>query len=196
MPVEIDIFSDYVCPYCVLFEAALSEAGRDLDIELNWKPVELRPYPNETLRPEDNYLPDAWQASVYPLAKALKVPLKLPSISPQPYSRLAHEGYRFAERAGKAGEYNTRVFAAFFQEDRDIGDLDVLTSLAGDTGLDADAFRAALESGEFTDAHNEALQEAAALGIHSVPSVWINGQQIPLTYDTDALHSILVQLGE
>ena len=181
MPIQIDIYSDYVCPYCVLFEAALAEAGRDLDLQLNWKPVELRSWPNETLRPEDNYLPDAWRRSVYPLAEQLNVPLKLPSISPQPYSRLAHEGYQFAERAGKAKVYNQRVFSAFFQDDLDIGDLDVLTRLAEEIGLDSGAFRAALAAGEFTAVHSEALQEAAARGVHSVPSVWVNGQPLSLT---------------
>jgi predicted DsbA family dithiol-disulfide isomerase len=191
MPIQIDIYSDYVCPYCVLFEVVLAEAGRDLDLQLNWKPVELRPWPNDTLRPEDNYLPDAWRRSVYPLAEQLNVPLKLPSISPQPYSRLAHEGYQFAERAGKANEYNQRVFSAFFQDDLDIGDLDVLTRLAEEVGLDAGAFRAALEAGEFSAAHSEALLEAAARGVHSVPSVWVNGQPLPLTYDAVALRSLL-----
>jgi predicted DsbA family dithiol-disulfide isomerase len=191
MPIQIDIYSDYVCPYCVLFGAALEQAGDDLDLQLNWKPVELRPWPNETLRPEDDYLPDAWQRSVYPLAEQLQVPLKLPSISPQPYSRLAHEGYQFAERAGKAKAYNQRVFTAFFQEDLDIGDLDVLTSLAEELDLDAAAFRAALEAGEFTAGHNQALQEAAERGVHSVPSVWVNGQPLPLTYDAAALRSFL-----
>ena len=193
MTIHIDIFSDYVCPYCMLFEAALIEAGRDLDIRINWKPVELRPYPNQTLCPEDDYLPAVWKASVYPLAAQLNVPLRLPSISPQPYSRLAHEGAQFAALAGESDAYNARVFSAFFQQDRDIGDLDVLTSLAGETGLDEKEFRAALESGRFTAAHNEALQEAAELGVHSVPSVWINDQPMPLTYDAVTLRSRLLK---
>ncbi len=191
MTIHIDIYSDYVCPYCILFEAVVNEAGADLDIRVNWKPVELRPYPNPTLRPEDDYLPAVWKASVYPLAEQLKVPLRLPSVSPQPYSRLAHEGAQFAALAGKSDEYNARIFNAFFQEDRDIGDLDVLASLAGETGLGEEEFRAALESGRFTAAHNEALQEAAERGVHSVPSVWINAQPIPLTYDASALRSLL-----
>ncbi len=191
MTVQVEIYSDYVCPYCVLFETVLDKASSDLDITVDWKPVELRPYPNATLRPEDDYLPDAWKRSVYPLADSLNVSLKLPSISPQPYSRLAHEGYRFTEMAGCAAEYNQAVFKAFFQEDRDIGDIDVLMSLAGHIGIDENKFRTALESGRFTDAHNTALAEAAELGVQSVPSVYVNGQSLPLTYDVDALRALL-----
>jgi predicted DsbA family dithiol-disulfide isomerase len=191
MKAHVEIYSDYVCPYCVLFEAVLNQASRDLDITVDWKQVELRPYPNATLRPEDDYLPDAWKRSVYPLAESLNIALKLPSISPQPYSRLAHEGYRFAEVAGRAAEYNAAVFKAFFQDDRDIGDVEVLTTIAASIGLEQNKFRTALESGKFTSAHNAALAEAAELGVHSVPSVYINGQPLPLTYDADVLRSLL-----
>lgn len=192
MKTHVEIYSDYVCPYCVLFEAVLDQASRGIDITVEWKPVELRPHPNATLRPEDDYLPDVWKRSVYPLAEALNIALKLPSISPQPYSRLAHEGYRFAEIAGRAAEYNAAVFKAFFQEDRDIGDVDVLLSIAASIGLDQNEFRTALESGQFTSAHNASLAEAAELGVHSVPSVYINGQPQPLSYDADTLRSLLV----
>ena len=102
MPIKIDVFSDYVCPYCMLFESALTEATRDLDVDVQWQPFELRPKPTPTLRPEDDYLPNVWKKSVYPLARKLDVPITLPSISPQPYTRLAHEGFQFAKQAGKS----------------------------------------------------------------------------------------------
>ncbi len=60
-------------------------------------PFELREYPTPTLRTEDEYLPRIWKRSVYPTAERLGVPIKLPSISPQPYSRLAFVGFQFAQ---------------------------------------------------------------------------------------------------
>ncbi len=194
MTIKIDVFSDYVCPYCVLFESALTEATRDLDVDVQWQPFELRPEPTPTLRPEDDYLPSVWKKSVYPLAHKLGVPLSLPSISPQPYTRLAHEGFQFAKQAGKVLEYNTRVFHAFFQEDRDIGDLAELTSLAGEIGLDEASFRTALESGEFAESHKQSLKKAMEFGINSVPSVFIDGKLLQGMYDPKALRSLLVNL--
>ncbi len=194
MTIKIDVFSDYVCPYCTLFESALTEATHDLDVDVQWQPFELRPEPTPTLRPEDDYLPNVWKKSVYPLAHKLDVPITLPSISPQPYTRLAHEGFQFAKKAGKALEYNQRVFRAFFQEDRDIGDLAELTTLAGEVGLDEHLFRAALESGEFTDSHDGALHKAMEFGVNSVPSVFIDGHLLQGVYDPKALRSLLVNL--
>ncbi len=194
MTIKIDVFSDYVCPYCMLFESALTAATHDLDVDVHWQPYELRPEPTPTLRPEDDYLPDVWKKSVYPLAHKLGVPLSLPGISPQPYTRLAHEGFQFAKKAGKALEYNARVFRAFFQEDRDIGDLAELSKLADEIGLDESSFRAALESGEFAKPHKQSLKKAMELGVNSVPGVFIDGKALQGVYDPKTLRSLLLNL--
>ena len=123
-------------------------------------PFELRPSPARRLRPEDDYLQNAWTGSVYPLAKQMGVAMVLPRISPQPYSHLAFEGYQHARERGKANEYNLRIFEAFFQEEQDIGEIDVLSHLAGEVGLDPDSFRKDLEARKYQEAHQQALQHA------------------------------------
>jgi predicted DsbA family dithiol-disulfide isomerase len=123
-------------------------------------PFELRPSPARRLRPEDDYLQSAWTSSVYPLAKQMGVAMVLPKISPQPYSHLAFEGYQHALEHGKANEYNFRVFEAFFQEERDIGEVDVLSKLAADVGLDSDSFQKDLETRKYQEVHQQALQHA------------------------------------
>ena len=71
-------------------------------------PFELRPYPNETLRPECDYLQRAWQQSVDPIARRMGVPIRLPAVSPQPHTHLAFEGYQYAREHGRGNEYNHR----------------------------------------------------------------------------------------
>ncbi|MFD0267779.1 DsbA family protein [Streptomyces sp. NPDC127106] len=177
-PVKIQIWSDYVCPFCMLAEGPLEEATQGLDVEIEWKPFELRPHPQPTLRPEDTYLPDIWRRAVYPMARSMDVDITLPTVSPQPYTRLASEGHQYAAEQGKGTEYTRRVFRAFFQEDLDLGQPDVLTALARDIGLDADAFRAALDNGTYRDTHQQALREAAAHRIQSVPTLLVGGTRI------------------
>ena len=41
------------------------------------------------------------------------------------------------------------MFTAFFQEEKDIGDISVLTELAEELGLDGEDFRKALETGTY-----------------------------------------------
>ncbi|WP_150135166.1 DsbA family oxidoreductase [Streptomyces hyaluromycini] len=171
--VGIKVWSDYVCPFCMLAEGPMHEATHDLDVEIEWMPFELRPHPAPTLRPEDEYLPAIWARSVYPMARRMNVDITLPTVSPQPYTRLAFEGYRYAAEHGRGAEYTPRVLRAFFQENRDIGRLGVLTAVASELGLDEAAFTAALTAGTYTEAHQEALRTAAAYRVSVVPTLVI-----------------------
>ncbi len=123
-------------------------------------PFELRPEPNPTLRPEGEYLRRAWSQAVYPIARRMGVPIQLPPVSPQPHTHLAFEGYQYAREHGKGNEYNHRVLEAFFVEGRDIGDVGVLTTLAGEVGLDEGEFGDALRSRKYREAHRQALRHA------------------------------------
>ena len=77
-----------------------------------------RPSPTPTLKPEGQYLQSAWQNGVYPTAKRMGTDIKLPTVSPQPYTAKAFEGYHFAAEHGKGVEWTHAVFKAFFQQDR------------------------------------------------------------------------------
>jgi predicted DsbA family dithiol-disulfide isomerase len=180
MTVNIKVFSDYICPYCFLAEFPLAAAIQDKDVEVEWLPFELRPAPQPTLKPEDNYLQTVWRQSVYPLARKMDVEIKLPSISPQPYTHLAFEGYQYAKEHGLANQYNDRVLRAFFQEDQDIGQIDVLTKLAEAIGLNAAEFKAVLETRKYRTVHQQALEYATEqIGINSVPTFMIGDRIFP-----------------
>lgn len=90
-------------------------------------PFELRPYPTPTLKPEGDYLQNGWKNNVYPTAERFGVKIILPNVSPQPYTHLAFEGFQYAKEYGKGNNYNHRVLKAFFQEEQDIGKVEVLT---------------------------------------------------------------------
>ncbi|MGH3311565.1 MAG: DsbA family oxidoreductase [Streptomyces sp.] len=168
--VPIRVWSDYVCPFCMLAESPLRQATAGLDVDIRWMPFELRPHPTPTLRPEDEYLPAVWKRAVYPMARRMGVDITLPTVSPQPYTRLAFEGYQYAAEHGEAAEYTPRVLSAFFQENRDIGQLDVLCDIAGELELDTREFRTALEEGTYSEAHRKALRTAAAHRVSVAPT--------------------------
>ncbi|MFE3874846.1 DsbA family protein [Kitasatospora sp. NPDC059146] len=174
--IGIKVWSDYVCPFCMLAEGPLHEATRDLDVDIEWMPFELRPHPTPTLRPEDDYLPAIWDRAVYPMARRLGVDITLPTVSPQPYTRLAFEGYRYAAEHGRAAEYTPRVLRAFFQENRDIGEVAVLADIAAELGLDSADFAEALTSGRYTEAHRAALRDAEANRVSVAPTIIIDGR--------------------
>lgn len=176
---QIHVWSDYVCPFCLiadeLTERAISGRG---DVEVVHHAHELRPYPAATLRPEEPYLPDIWARAVYPMARHHRVPMNLPSISPQPYTATAFRGSLYAADQGVAHAYHRRVMTAFFRENRDIGDRATLADLATDVGLDGAGYLNALDDDTYARRHQLALEESAAMGITVVPTIVIGSRRI------------------
>ena len=165
---------------------------RGKDVEVEWMPFELRPEPHETLRPEGDYLQRAWRQSVYPTARRMGVPIKLPAVSPQPHSHLAFEGFQYAREHGRGSEYNHRVLEAFFVESRDIGDIGVLTTLAGEVGLDEKEFEEALRGRKYQEAHRRALRHAyREAGITGVPVFVIGDQVLTGLQDRETLEAVI-----
>ena len=192
MSIKIKVYSDYVCPFCYLAEFPLREAIRGKDVEVEWMPFELRPYPDETLRPEGDYLQRAWTNSVYPIARQMGVPIKLPTVSPQPHTHLAFEGFQFAQEHDKGNEYNHRVLAAFFVENQDIGNINVLTKLAGEVGLTEKDFEEALKSRKYREAHQQALRHAyEEAGGTGVPMFVIGDQTLSGLQDRGTLEAVI-----
>lgn len=174
---RITIYTDYVCPYCLLAEHVIEEVIKEDDVEICWRPYELRPAPMPTLRVEDPYLPNIWKQSVYPMAEQLGVPIKLPTISPQPRTSNAFEVLAFAEEKGLGHTFSMSVLKAFFQENLDIGDPEILAYLGAGVGLKHKDVLVALEKGTYREQHKEAIRHANEdMEISSVPTIVIGSK--------------------
>ena len=158
-------------------------------------PFELRPEPTPTLHPDSDYLQKAWTNSIYPMAERFGVEMHLPTVSPQPHTRLAHEGMLFARKHGGddiANAFNDAVFRAFFVESKDIGDPKVLARIAGEVGLNPDKFTQALDSGNYTDVHRYLLQHAAReMRVEAVPTIVIGTQVLRGLYPQEVIGAVL-----
>ena len=103
------------------------------------------------------------------------IPIFLPKVSPQPYTRLAFEGSFAASSQKKAKEYNHRIFTAFFQDSLDIGKQSVLESCAADIGIDSNKFGLDLTNGRFrNECDRQLIIGREHLQISSVPTFIIN----------------------
>ncbi len=157
-------------------------------------PFELRPEPTPTLRPEGDYLKKAWAERVYPLAERLGVEIRLPEVSPQPHTHLAHEGALYARDKGRANEFSHSVMSAFFQLSRDIGDPIVLTDIAENVGLDPIEFkREVLDERRFSAERERLERHAQDLGIHAVPTFFIGEQVLQGLYPQETLTQVIDQ---
>jgi len=193
LTVKISVYSDYVCPFCFLAKQPLYEVLQERDnIDIEWIPFQQRVQPHNTLGPEDQSL--HWEQFVYPLAKKMGISIVLPNVSPYPGSHLAAEAYYFAKMNGKANEYNDRLLHAFFQEQQNISQVEVLADIASSVGLDNDACRKALEQRLYREVHEKAMAYAYnELGILTAPTFLIGRTKVSGIQSKETLEQIIEQ---
>lgn len=178
--IVLDIWSDYVCPFCYLELPAVTRLQQEFGplLEVVWRAFELRPDPVPTLDPDGDYLHTVWNRSVYPMAEKLGMRLKLPPV--QPRSRKAFEAVAFARDAGRFDTMHLALFRGFFEHGRNIGDSAELLRLAEENGIDSNALRAALQDGRYTGQVLQDERQAQALGISGVPLMLVRRAGAPM----------------
>jgi predicted DsbA family dithiol-disulfide isomerase len=72
------------------------------------------------------------------------------------------------------GEMHAALFRAFFEDGRDIGEVEVLEDVAASVGLDRERLQAALDAGRHTAKVLEDQRLAAELGLGGVPAMLIS----------------------
>lgn len=193
---DILFVTDFVCPYCLVAKVALEEALKETGIqaEIRIQPLELTPESRERVDVcRDEARKKRYQILVEP-AKALGLDMKLPpAVCPRPYTRLAFEGMFFAREKGGDARYSDLTYRAYFEEELDIGELDVLCRIAEKAGLDTEQFRKALEEGTYTEQVREAVAYSRdELQVTGVPSIYLNGEKISVeTYTKEEMIRIL-----
>ncbi|SNS41744.1 Predicted dithiol-disulfide isomerase, DsbA family [Noviherbaspirillum humi] len=167
--IRIDVWSDYVCPFCYLELPALNRLQREEGsaLEIVWHAFELRPEPKPTLDPHGEYLRTTWARSVYPMAEERGLALKLPPV--QPRSRLAFQAVAHAREQGRFDAMHEALFRGFFEQGRDIGRLEVLLELGKEAGVEEAGLRDALEKGTHLQQVLDDERMAHDFGITGVP---------------------------
>ncbi len=110
-------------------------------------------------------------------------------------SRLAQELARWAvgQPAGEA--IHDPLFKAYFVDNLNIGNVDVLVEIAEKAGYDPAAAREALSKREFSDAVDADWQRSRDLGLTGVPTFVAGGHGVVGAQPLEALQSLLDQAG-
>lgn len=208
----IDIWSDVMCPWCVIgyqnLTTALEELGGEVAAEVRWLPFELNPdMPPEGEEsaahiarkygrtPEQA---EAGRTMMAERARAVGFPFDFTGAGTPPPSMLwntfdAHKLLRWT-LASAGPEVQTRLklalFAAHFQQRRPMNDRAVLLDVAESAGLDRTAAGAALDDPVVAETVRAEERQAWELNIGGVPAMIFDGKfllpgaQEPETYVT------------
>lgn len=188
--VRLDIFSDPVCPWCLVGKANLDRALADHPghpFQIQWHPFQLNPdMPPEGVA-KRAYLEakfggkarvDAIHDRLREVARSAGVDMDPDKPQRMPNTLNAHRLIHWAGIESVQSPVVTALMQAYWSQGRDIGDLETLADIAAENGMDRDATLRLLQSD--ADAEDIAARDAdaRAKGVTSVPTFLIAQQYV------------------
>jgi len=180
---KIEIWSDVMCPFCYIgkrnFETALAQFPDKEHIEVVWKSFQLDPtMPEVANETQEEYLVKRKGMSVEQVkgmlenvtqsAKQVGLDYHLDK-SVVVNSQKAHRLIQFAKTKGLGDEVEERLFKAFFTEGKSIADIETLTQLGKEIGLDETELQTAFTDDKYAYLVKQDIQEARQIGVRGVP---------------------------
>jgi len=187
---KIEVWSDYVCPFCYIgkkqLEKAIKNSGYDGQIAVEFKSFLLDPTtPIDTEESIYTSLARKYNMSeqevenmtknVASRAKEVGLDYNFDDMKTA-NTTAAHRLAKLAAEQGKAEIYNERLMKAYFLEGEAIGRHDVLKRLAKEAELDMETVQRVLESNEYEEAIEQDIYEAQQIGVRGVPFFVFNNK--------------------
>lgn len=189
---QIEIFSDIACPWCFVgkrrFERALEQfrASHDDEVEVVYRSFELSPdTPVDFTGSSVDFLVQHKRMPVAQVEQMLAQMTELAAGEGLAYdfdtvqhtnTRRAHELLHHAKAHGVQAALKERLLAAYFEQGRNVADVDELVDLGADVGLDRDATREALTTSRYAGAVQADIDQAVDYGIGGVPFYVVDGR--------------------
>ena len=203
--VEVEIWSDVVCPWCYIgkrrFEKAVAELADEIDVDIVFRPYQLDPTASpgkagpviETYAKKfggyeraqaiiDHVTEVAAESGIqFRMDRALRA-----------NTLLAHRLLWLAQATGQQRALKERLLQAYFIDGLDVGDPHVLADCAADVGLDHDRVLGFLDSDDGLAEVRAELQAAAELEITAVPTFVFDGKwMVPGAQDPTTFVQVL-----
>jgi predicted DsbA family dithiol-disulfide isomerase len=176
MTIHIDIWADFICPYCYLTTCYLAHLKDDYALEVRWHAWELRPPRTVPHTPEDRQnLTARYEADVYPRLREACGHAPTP-IALDLDSRPALILEQYAHEQGDSWAFHTAVAHAYWRDGQDISDTAVLQAIGASLGWAADAVTAALHNSGYEQAVLGDIEDAREIhAIRGIPLMIFSG---------------------
>jgi predicted DsbA family dithiol-disulfide isomerase len=208
--VNIDFWSDIVCPYCGLMDhrlrAAIGQAPFGAQVTVRHRSFQLHPdLPREGISQRELFtqvgLPQSAVATTLrPIEQQAKAEGLTPfhaidrTLGPTDY---AHELLAYATGEGRGDEAWHAMFRAHFGQARKLWTVAEVLAFAAEIGLDQREAAEALRMRRYRDQVNADQREAQRLGAHGTPFLVINGRYaIPGAIGPDDLLTAMTKAWE
>lgn len=181
-PLQIDIVSDVVCPWCYIGKRRIENALAlvpDVPVEVNWRPYFLNPWvPREGISRADYLTKKFGSVEAYKgiagrvVAAASEEGLQYnpDRVQRQPNTIDSHRLIHWADAEGKAAAMKQKLMELYFRDGGDLTSVETLVQAAADVGLDAGEVRKRLATDEDVELISAQAEDASAKGISGVPT--------------------------
>ena len=172
---RVTVFTDYICPFCYVGDARLDALRDEYALEVDWCFFEIHPDNPPRGKPvsELGYPPAQWQQMMSNL-EAMAAEDGLP-LAPRTYTTNSHRAMLLAEAAKSLGEaafnrLHKRLFTAYFAEQRNIGDEDVLRAIATECDVPGELPTEAWTDEGYERKLRDQHWRGAQIGVNGVPA--------------------------
>lgn len=182
------IVSDIACPWCFIgkarLETALARNGLTERVAITWLPYELNPDMPEEGMDRTQYLDAKFgpgkrreiEVRLSEAALESGVTFNWTRVTRSVNTRMAHMLVAAASTVQRGGDMTAALFKAYWQDGRDVGDLETLVQVAVEQGFDEQAARDELANDELRETVVGLENHAREVGVTGVPFFIIDGK--------------------
>lgn len=195
---RITVFSDYICPFCYIGDLRLARLAKGVQFDIDWRFIEIHPDTPASGMPLSDlgYPQEHWDmlmTNLQRMARQEKVVL-----ADRLFTTNSHKALLLAEAARQLEpaafkKLHSRLFEAYFVEEKNIGNQAVLEKLAAESGVSEQTIKAAWSDPAFENRLRENQNAAAMLEISGTPTFVIDGQILSGAVPTGMLAEMLVE---
>jgi len=198
-PITLEVFTDYVCPWCYLGDNRVKKLKETFDIEVKLVHFPLHPEtPSEGRELQDLFScgPEEITAKNNNMRGLLEAEgLPFSDRSHTYNSRLAQEVGSWADTQDGGDDIHDKFFEAYFVDGRNVGDVDVILDVVDKAGLNVDEARAVIEERSFKDAVDADWAKSHQYGVTGVPTFVSGGQGMVGAQPYEALAQFMDEMG-
>ena len=197
--IMLEVFSDYVCPWCYLGDNRVKKLKENYDIKVKLIHFPLHPdTPQEGRALMDLFScgPEEIQIKnmrMHGLMEADGLPFKDRSHTYN--SRLAQEVGSWADTQPDGEKIHDKFYETYFVDRRNIGDVNVILNVVKSVGLDETAAKAVIDDRSYKDAVDADWAKSHSYGVTGVPTFVSEGQGVVGAQPYEALVEFVTTLG-
>lgn len=113
------------------------------------------------------------------------------------YSHVALEAAEFATEHGDPWRFHKAMFKAYFEDLKDIGNIETVIGVGEEAGLDVGSLRAALEEGRYRERVDEGIAWSRSIGVTAIPTFVFNERYGMVgAQEQEAFRTMMEKLGQ